>query len=361
MDLQKLIKTHLKDFEAYEPGEQPRSGGWVKLNTNENPYPPIPEILNDIKNAVGDRIKLYPDPLAIKLRKKFVNLYLKDFDTVDDIDYIFVGNGTDDILEVIFKLFIEPGDNVIYFDPSYGMYKTLTELYGGNCIEVPLGMNFSFPDDAFKVEGKLFIINSPNNPTGQSFNNHSIQKTCESFPRVVVVDETYADFSKKTALPLLKKINNLVITRSFSKSFSLASLRIGLAIANKKLISLMNRVKLPYNVNYLAQIAAISCIVNKEKVYRNNEKIISERKRLRNQLKKYPKISVFPSDSNFVLIKFEDKSPAIKIFENLKQKKILVRYFDKPSLAEYIRISIGTREQNNKFLHEFEKFVNKNL
>lgn len=361
MDLKKLIQTHLRDFKAYTPGEQPNDVGWIKLNTNENPYPPIPEILNDIKNAVNQRIRLYPDPSAREVRKKIVTSYLNDFNTVDDTDKIFVGNGTDDVLEVVFKLLIEPGDDVVYFDPSYGMYDTLTELYGGNCIKIPLGNNFSFPDEVFDVEGKLLIINSPNNPTGQSFDNHLIQRACESFPGIVFVDETYADFSKKSVLPLLKKVDNLIVSRSFSKSFSLASLRIGLAISDKKIISLMNSVKLPYNVNYLAQIAAISCIEHSEKVFENNQKIITERKRIRNNMEKFNNISILPSDSNFLLIKFEEELSAREVFEKLKEKKILVRFFDKPGLVNYIRVSIGTKEENNQLLKEFEKIVKKHL
>ncbi|TXT62811.1 MAG: Histidinol-phosphate aminotransferase [Promethearchaeota archaeon] len=361
MDFKKLIRTHLKDFEAYVPGEQPTEGGWVKLNTNENPYPPNPEILTDLKNAADDRLKLYPDPFARVLREKFLNLYLKDFDTVDHIDNIFVGNGTDDVLEVLFKLFIEPGDDVIFFDPSYGMYITLTELYGGNCVEIPLGENFSFPERNFEIKGKLLIINSPNNPTGQSFDNDSIQSACESFPGVVIVDETYADFSDTSVLPLLKQVDNLVVTRSFSKSFSLASLRLGLAIADKNLISLMNRVKLPYNVNYMAQVAGISCIEHKEEVFENNKNILSERKRLKEQLNKYDEISVLPSDSNFILVKFENESCAKLMFEKLKERRILIRYFSKPSLAQFVRISVGTEKQNDKFLSEFDKILDKNL
>jgi histidinol-phosphate aminotransferase len=361
MDFKKLIRNHLKDFEAYVPGEQPTEGGWIKLNTNENPYPPHPEVIADLKNAADERLKLYPDPSARVLREKFLNLYLKDFDTVDHIDNIFVGNGTDDVLEVLFKLFIEPGDEVIFFDPSYGMYNTLTELYGGNCIEIPLGENFSFPERSYDIKGKLLIINSPNNPTGQSFDNDSIQNVCESFPGVVIVDETYADFSDMSVLPLLRKVDNLVVTRSFSKSFSLASLRLGLAIADKSLISLMNRVKLPYNVNYMAQVAGISCIEHKKEIFEKNKSILSERKRINEQLNKYDKISVLPSDSNFLLVKFENETSARSMFEKLKERKILIRYFSKPSLAQFVRISVGTEKQNNKFLSEFEKILDKDL
>lgn len=361
MDLNRLIKTHLKDFQAYTPGEQPTEDEWIKLNTNENPYPPIPEILQDIRDAVGDRIKLYPDPSAQELRKEVVSSYLKDFDAVHNIKNIFVGNGTDDVLEIIFKLMIEPNDKVIYFDPSYGMYKTLTNLYGARCIEIQLGKNFSFPDKVFGVEGKLLIINSPNNPTGHSFEKDSIQKACESFPGIIIVDETYADFSKHSVLSLLKTEKNLIVTRSFSKSFSLASLRIGLAIANKKIISLMNRVKLPYNVNYLAQVGAISCIKHSKKVFENNKKIITERKRLTKNLNKYDGVSVLPSDSNFLFIKFKKENYAKKMYQTLKENKILVRYFNKSSLRNFIRVSIGTKEQNNKFLLGFNKIINKNL
>ena len=360
MDLNKLLRKNLKKYSAYEPGDQPKEEGWIKLNTNENPYPPIPEILEDIKKAINEKIRKYPDPTAFEVRKAILNELLQDKDTLTNRNSIFIGNGSDDILDVIFKVFIDPEDEVILFYPSYGMYRTLATLYNANIKEIKLNNDFSLPDSAYSAKGKLMFINSPNNPTGKSFNNDEILNACNAFPGIVVVDEAYADFSNQTSLSLLKKLKNLIVIRTFSKSFSLASLRFAYALADAKIIKEMNKVKLPYNTNYLAQIAALSCIKHKNKMFKQNQKIIEERQRLSRVFNKYDGISVLPSDANFIFVKFKDKSKTLKFFWDLKETKILVRHFSKPGLYEYMRITIGTEEENNKLLKAFDDLYNKN-
>ncbi len=361
MELNQLIRENLRKYSSYEPVEQPTEDGWVKLNTNENPFPPIPEVLNDIKRAVDDKIRLYPDHTSFELRKEILNVLLRDKDTLTNRNSIFIGNGSDEILDVIFKVFIDPDDEVVIFYPSYGMYKVLATLYNAKINEIQLNENFSIPDKAYSAKGKLFFINSPNDPNGKSFGNASILKVCGNFPGIVVVDETYADFSTQTCLPLLKKAKNLIVYRSFSKSFSLASLRMGYALADPEIIKEMNRVKLPYNTNYLGQIAAISSIKHNKKIFEQNEKILEERKRVTEELNKYNGISVLPSDANFILLKFNDKSKTLKFVWDLKERKILVRHLSKPGLYNYIRITIGTEVDNNKFLAAFRTIANKYL
>ena len=361
MELNKLIRESLKKYSAYEPGEQPTEDGWVKLNTNENPFPPLSEIINDIKKAVNEKIRLYPDPTSFELRKEILNVLLRDKDTLTNRNSIFIGNGSDEILDVIFKVFIDPGDEVVIFYPTYGLYKVLAKLYNAKINEIQLNEDFSIPDTAFSAKGKILFINSPNNPNGKSFGNATILKLCGSFPGIVVVDEAYADFSAQTCLPLLKKAKNLIVNRSFSKSFSLASLRLGFALADAEIIKEMNRVKLPYNINYLGQIAALSCIKHNKKIFEQNKKILKERERLTKELEKYNGISVLPSDANFIFVKFDDKSKTLKFIWDLKEMKILVRHFSKPGLYNYIRVTIGTEEDNNKFLNAFKIIANKYL
>lgn len=361
MDLNELLRDNLKKYSAYEPGEQPTEAGWLKLNTNENPFPPIPEILDDIKKAVNDRIRLYPDPTAFELRKEILNVLLREKDTLTNRNSVFIGNGSDEILDVIFKVFIDPGDETVIFYPTYGYYKVLATLYNAKVTEIQLNEDFSIPDSAFKSTGKLMFINSPNNPNGKSFGNATILKLCGNFPGIVVVDEAYGDFSDQTSLSLLKKVKNLIVIRSFSKSFSLASLRLGYALADAEIVKELNKVKLPYNTNYLGQIAALSCIKNKDKIFERNENIIKERENLTNRLNEFDGISVLPSDANFIFVKFEDKAKTLKFVWDLKDMKILVRHFSKPGLYNYIRISIGTEEDNAKFLDAFTKIANKYL
>ncbi len=362
MDLNQLIRRHLLKYSAYEPGEQPTSEGWVKLNTNENPYGLPPEIVDEIKNAVNDKIRLYPDPTALDVRKLIPTVLLRDQDTLTSVNSVFIGNGSDDILDVLFKAFIDPGDEVVVFYPSYGMYKVLATLYNAKITEINLNEDFSLPDSAFTAKGKLMFINSPNNPTGQSFGNASILKICNNFPGIVVVDEAYADFSNQTSLPLLKKVKNLIVMRTFSKSFSLASLRFAYALADPSIVSLLNKVKLPFNTSYLSQIAAKACIKQKRTVFELNKKIIAERERLTEEFNNFNGVSVLPSDANFILIKFEDKSITLKTFWELKDKyKILVRHFKKPGLYQYLRITIGSEEENNILLDAFRKLAMKYL
>lgn len=361
MELNRLLRENLKKYSAFEPEEHPTEDDWVILHTNENPYPPIQDILIDIKNAVNDKIRLYPDPTSFELRKEILNVLLRDMDTLTNRNSIFIGNGLDEIFDILFKIFIDPNDEVIIFYPSYGLYKVLATLYNAKINEIQLNEDFSIPDTVYSLKGKLMFINSPNDPNGKSFGNATILKICGNFPGIVVVDEAYADFSSQTCLPLLKKVKNLVVCRSFSKSFSLASLRMGFALADAEIIKEMNRVKLPYNINYLGQIGALSCIKHNKKVQVQNKKIIEERARLTKELNSYNGISVLPSDANFIFIKFEDKSKALKFVWDLKELKILVRHFSKPGLYNYIRVTIGTEEDNNKFLDAFKIIANKYL
>jgi len=261
-------------------------------------------------------------------------------------------------LDIIFKVFVNPGDEVVYFYPSYGMYTVLSSLYGAKVNEIKLNEDFSLPNPAFSAKGKLMFINSPNNPSGKSFGNAAILKICSQFPGIVVVDETYADFSDQTALPLLKKVENLIIARTFSKTFSLASLRFGYALASKEIIKLMNDVKLPYTSNYLAQVAAVSCIKYRRKLLEQNKKIIAERQRLTDELNKYDGVSVLPSDANFILVRFDDKSITLKFLWDFREKKkILVRHFSKTGLYNYLRISIGLEEENDRLLEAFSEIA----
>ena len=362
MDIDKFFREMLGNFAGYQPGEQPVGEGWIKLNTNENPYPPIPEVIEDIRAAVNDKIRLYPDPLALEARKAVLNQLVRDEDTLTDRNTVFIGNGSDEILDIIFKVFINPREDVVFFNPSYGMYKVLAALYDARIREITLNPDFSIPDSGFTARGKLMFICSPNNPNGKSYGNASILKICGNFSGIVVVDEAYAEFSEQTALPLLKKVNNLIIIRTLSKSFSLASLRFGYALADASIIKEMNKVKLPFNTSYLTQVAAISSIKHRRKILAQNKKIIEERERLTKELNSYEGVSVLPSDANFILVKFDDKSITLKFFWDFKDKhKILVRHFSKPGLYQYLRITIGTEEQNSKLLEVFKELATKYL
>ncbi len=363
MELEKLFRENLSKYKAFESGEQPVGENWVKFNINENAYPPIEEILLDINAALKNKnlLRKYPDPSALEVRKAILNQLLRDKNTLTNRNTVFLGNGSADVLDVIFKVFVDPGDEVAIFYPTYNLYNVLANLYNAKINEIKLNEDFSIPESVYDQKGKLLFINSPNDPNGKSYDNDMILKICYNFPGIVVVDESYADFSDYTCLPLLKDVKNLIVCRSFSKTFSLASLRIGYALADSEIIKEMNRVKLPYNINQIAQIAALSCIKHKNKVYEQNKKILAERNRLSEKLNDYSGISVLPSDANFIFVKFEDKSKTLKFLWDLKDLKILVRHFSKPGLYNYIRITVGTEEENTKFLDAFASIAEKYL
>jgi len=363
MEIEKLFRENLQKYNSYETEEQPEDEGWLKLNINENAYPPVQEILEDIKSALEseDLLRKYPDPFALELRKAILNQLLRDKNTLTNRNTVFIGNGSDDVLDVIFKVFVNPGDEVVVFYPTFSLYKVLANLYDAKINEIKLKDDFSIPESVYDQKGKLLFINSPNDPNGKSFDNDTILKICYHFPGIVVVDEEYADFSDYTCLPLLKDVNNLIVCRSFSKTFSIASLRIGYALTDAIIVKEMNRVKLPFNTNHIAQLAAISCIKHRNKIYDQNKKIIAERKRLSEKLDSYDGINVLPSDANFIFIKFDDKSTTLKFLWDLKDIKILVRHFSKPGLYNYIRVTIGTKEENDKFLEGFNSIAEKYL
>jgi len=363
MDLENLFRENLKRYTPYETGEIPLGENWLLLDTNENPYPPIPEILIDLKDAIGNSelMRRYPDPLALEVRKAILNQLLRDKDTLTNRNTVFVGSDSDGILDVLFKVFIDPGDGVVIFYPTNSIYKTLATFYNAKISEIKLNEDFSIPDQIYSTKGKLMFIKSPNDPNGKSYDNNQILKICQHFPGIVVVDEEYADFTDKTCVSLLKNNKNLIVVRSLTKAFSLSGFRIGFALADAEIIKEMNKVKLPYNTSSLAQIAAMSCIKHRKKVFEQNEKILVQRKKLTEALNRFEGVSVLPSDANFIFIKFADKSKTLKFIWDLKESKILTRHFSKPGLYNFIRMTIGTEEENSKFLSEFEKIANKYL
>lgn len=356
MNLKDLKRKSLKNYKPYVYGEQPDPNEkWIKLNTNENAYQPPQKVLDDIKTAVNERLRLYPDPLCKELRKLIIEKLFREYTTIINADNILVANGSDEILDILFKAFIDPGDRVITFSPSYGMYPVLTGLYNGELVELPLTGNFELPETSFSIQGKLMFINSPNNPTGISIPNEIIAKICESFQGLVVVDEAYANFSKYTCIPLLQKYKNLAVSRTFSKGFSFASERIGFIVADKEIIQIMVDVKLPYNVTYLSQIAAISALKNIEEYNKINESIIREREKMSKSLSLLG-LKVSPSDANYILVKFPSDTKAKEVFNGLKKEKILVRTYEKKELSPYIRISIGKPEENDEVIKVIKRF-----
>ena len=348
-------------FRGYTPGEQPR-GDWLKLNTNENPYEPPAEILQDLKDGLVN-LRKYPDIDAVEVKKQLTfNIRLDKTHSLK-MDNIVFGSGEDELLDILFKIFVDKDDKVVYFTPSYGMYKVLCNIYEGKAVEIPLNPDFSVPvDKASAAEGKIMFICSPNNPNGARVPNEVVDKICSAFEGIVVVDEAYVDFAEDNCLSLALKHDNLIILRTFSKSYSLAALRVGYLISlNRDVILAIRKTKLPYNVNLTGQVAALASLKHQKLVDENVQKVKSERDRLVKMMAEIPQIKVFPSEANFIFIKIEvgDDSKNMKInqkiFWELKKRKILVRQYPQRGLYEYQRITVGKPEDNDRFIKEFKE------
>ncbi|MBD3188068.1 histidinol-phosphate transaminase [Candidatus Bathyarchaeota archaeon] len=363
-DIKKYFADYYDRFKGYTPGEQPGTG-WLKLNTNENPYDPPQSVIDDIKAGLED-LRKYPDKDTRELKKQLTFNVRVDKSSALKMDNIVAGCGSDEMLDIIFKTFVNPEDRVVFFEPSYGMYKVLCNMYRATPVTIPLNEDFTIPEEkATSTLGKLMIICSPNNPNGARVPNEIISKICNAFDGIVVVDEAYIDFADGSAIGLLKEHPNLIILRTFSKSYSLAALRVGYIITlTRDIILALRKVKLPFNVNLPAQVAALSALKHQDEFDEIIEKIKSERERLAAKINAIEHLSVLPSDANFILVKInvgaEKRNQKVtqKLFWELKKKKILVRWYMTRRLYAYLRVTIGKPEENDLLADAMEECLN---
>ncbi|MBI5118103.1 histidinol-phosphate transaminase [Candidatus Poribacteria bacterium] len=344
-------RKHLATVEGYVPGEQPAEGGFIKLNTNENPYPPSPRVFEAIQQVTPERMRKYPDPLYRRLSAKIAQVYgVKQ-------EQVFIGNGSDEVLSLLVRTFVDPDEKVVYTYPSYVLYETLARLNAVGCEAVELDENFDLPKRAFSAGGKLLFVGNPNNPTGRGIPADTMGRLCRSFPGLVATDEAYADFSNSSCVSLLRDCQNLMILRTFSKSFSLASIRVGFALAREELVADLMRMKDSYNVNLLSQLAAEAALSDLEHMRANVLKIVRTRTLLISGLAALGFV-VYPSESNFVLAKYPNGS-ARPLYEELKRRKILVRYFPLRRLEDCLRITVGTDGEVDALLKELRDILKK--
>jgi histidinol-phosphate aminotransferase len=338
---------------AYVPGEQPKIKGLIKLNTNENPYPPSPKVLAAVKNATDARLRLYPNPTSEKLREKLAKLH------GCQPENIIVGNGSDELLALAVRAFVEPNSKlkiknsklakatVQYFTPSYSLYPVLADIHGAAKNAVPLKPDFDLPGVAeLKRGGKwnfnaaLSFVTTPNAPSGRGYKTAELEKLCRVQKGVLILDEAYVDFANENALKLAFKFPHVFVARTFSKAYSLCFQRVGYFVGHAELIAALDKIRDSYNVNGLGQIAA-EATLDDLKFYRANfKKIIATREWLSRELTKLG-FRVLPSQTNFILAK-PPLFPAKDWLQKLRGQKILVRWFSAPDVNEYLRITIGT-------------------
>jgi len=342
------IRPLVRRLQPYIYGEQPKIKGLIKLNTNENPYPPSPKVLRAIKNAADGRLRLYPSPTAQALREKLAKLHQCKPEN------IIVGNGSDELLALAVRAFVEPKSKiqnsksfVQFFTPSYSLYPVLADIHGVAKNVVPLKSDFGLPTVEALKRGKkwnfnaaLTFITTPNAPSGRGYKTLELEKLCRAQKGIVILDEAYVDFAEENAMKLALKFPHVLVARTFSKAYSLCFQRVGYFVGNEELISALHKIRDSYNVNGLGQIAAEATLDDLNYYRANFWKIIFTREKLSRELAKLG-FRVFPSQTNFILAQ-PPKFSAKEWQQKLRAKKILVRWFDFPEVKNYLRITIGT-------------------
>ena len=349
--MSRFLNAKLTAMEAYTPGEQPRDMQYIKLNTNESPYPPAPSVVAAMTEAEVRNLRLYSDPTAKGLKEKLAELYAVVPET------IFVSNGSDEVLNFAFMAYGEKG--VVFPEITYGFYEVFGELYGLSCEKVPLKEDFSLDYTDYCGKNKMIVIANPNAPTGRSIPVSQIREILKSNPdAVVVIDEAYVDFGGQTCLPLLGEFDNLLVTRTYSKSRCLAGGRLGYAFASPAIISDLEKIKYstnPYNINRLT-LRLGEATVDAEAYYQEKcREIVETRSWTEQQLEKLG-FTVLPSDANFLFAK-TDKMDGGKLYEALKERGILVRHFRKEIISQYNRITIGTRAEMEVFVETLRSIL----
>jgi len=331
------FRSNIDALEPYVPGFQPKGGGFIKLNTNENPYPPAPSVFKTLRDFDPERLRLYPDPVSSRLRRKIAGTY--GFAP----ENVIVGNGSDELLAMALRCFAGEGDQVLYPAPSYSLYGVLSRIQGAEPTEMPLDEDFGLSEEFIKAPARLKFIASPNSPTGTVYPERSIERLADETDGVIVVDEAYADFSEETALRLAGNLPNVMVFRTFSKAYSLAGLRVGYAFGSPELIEGMMKIKDSYNMNTISALLAEAALDDQQYLQEKVGLIKAGREYLREQLEGL-NFRVFPSGANFLFCRPPD-SNAEMIFKELLKRKILIRFFDTPTLKDYLRISIGTSRE----------------
>ena len=337
--MSRFLKESLQSLDAYTPGEQPRDMQYIKLNTNESPYPPAPSVAEAMTREQVELLRLYSDPTAKGLKEKLAALYgVKP-------ENVFVSNGSDEVLNFAFLAFGEGG--VVFPEITYGFYEVFGDLYALDYEKIPLKEDFSINHEDYCGKNRMVVIANPNAPTGMSISLAQIEEILKTNPdNVVIIDEAYVDFGGETALPLLEKYDNLLITRTFSKSRCLAGGRLGYGFGSPELIADLEKIKYstnPYNVNRLTLLLGEKT-VEAEVYYREKcEEIMETREWTAKQLEELG-FTVLPSQTNFVFAK-TDKMDGGELYEKLKARGILVRHFSNPKISQFNRITIGTKAQ----------------
>lgn len=351
--MSRFLAKKYQTLDAYVPGEQPRDKKYIKLNTNEFPYPPAPDVIAAINADVVSDLRLYSDPTAKALKEALATYYGVGAENV------FVSNGSDESLNFAFACFFE--DGVAFADLTYGFYSVFADLYGIDARVIPLDRDFSIvPDDYIGLECGAVIAN-PNAPTGKALPLSDIERIVASNPdRVIVVDEAYVDFGGESSIPLTKKYDNLLVCMTYSKSRGMAGARLGFAIGNADLIADLELMKYstnPYNLDSLALRMGAAALTDASKAYYEEKvgEVIKVREETAEKLRELG-AEVLPSKANFLFVKLPNISGG-DAYGKLRERGILVRHFSKARIADYLRVSIGTAEDMKAFVNAVKQII----
>ncbi|KZL49214.1 histidinol-phosphate transaminase [Nodularia spumigena CENA596] len=338
------FRSNIDAMASYVPGEQPQRGIQViKLNSNENPYPPSPAVLAVLQNIEGEWLRRYPEPLGGEFRRAASKVLGVPS------DWIIVGNGSDEVLNLVIRACTEPGKKVVYPTPTYVLYVTLTQMQAAELVEIPYRENYKLPlEELIAANGSVTFIASPNSPSGHIVPINDLRQLARRLSGVLVIDEAYVDFAEDNALALVKEYENVIVIRTLSKGYSLAGLRLGFGVANPKLLDGLFKVKDSYNIDAIACALGTAAIIDQD--YKNAcaAKVKASRTQLATDLKQL-NFQVWDSQTNFLLVQPPQEN-AEYLYQQLKERHILVRYFPQPGLDNKLRITVGTDAQNQVLL-----------
>jgi histidinol-phosphate aminotransferase len=344
-----LVRKSLQGHAPYIPGEQPPDGeGWVKLNTNESPLPPSPKVIEAIKRAANDALRLYPSPTAAPARDAIARKYGLAPAQVT------VGNGGDELIELCFRAFADAGERVAFPTPTYPLLEPLCRIHEAVPSPHPTELFDELPPSLGPDPAPLKFIVNPNSPTGALFDSTQVEGAVIASSGVVAIDEAYVDFAPRSAIGLLADHDNVVLLRTFSKSYGLAGMRIGFALGSTEIIEALDSVKDSYNVDRLSIVAAAAAIGDDEHHRKLVGEVVQNRTALASALAGMG-FEVVPSSTNFVFAR--PPRPALEVAEALRERRILVRHYDREPIAGWLRITVGTREQHDKLLQALKEIL----
>lgn len=371
MTTAKLVRPNVRKLHAYVPGEQPKVRGLIKLNTNENPYPPSPKVQSELRRAIDGRLRLYPNPAAQALRDRLAKLH------GCAAENIIIGNGSDELLALATRAFVEPvpaevkadtlhgrarsRSTIQWFDPSYSLYPVLSEIHGAVANPVPLDADFGMPGRAalkrrgWDFNAALTYVTTPNAPSGRGYATVGLDELCGWQRGITILDEAYADFARENALALALKHPHVIVSRTFSKSYSLCFQRIGYFVAHADLIAALDKIRDSYNVNGLAQVGALATLASLSYYRKNIRQIIRSRAAVARELTGLG-FEVLPSETNFIFTR-PPRFPAEEWQRRLRERKIIVRWFKTPGVSDFLRVTIGAEAEMKAFLAAVRKIL----